>query len=329
MRAVASAPGWLDDALRRVARARVLVFGDFALDGYWELDAQPGPRSLETGRRVRRVRSQRWTPGGAGNVAANLRALGAAEVRALGVLGDDPFGRELSARLASAGVDVSDLLRGPPGWQTPVYVKPMRAGVEQSRYDLGAFAALDEGTAARLAERLDASVPGCDAVVVNQQIDPGVQTEAMLALVRRSIARHAGTCFVVDARDRRGRLPGAVWKIDGGDGADPALPAQAARLAALARKPVFVTRGERGLLVADGDDVCELAGIAVDGPVDPVGAGDTVTAAIAAVLGSGGSPLLAARLANLAAAVTVGKVGTTGTASPAEIHALAERSALR
>ena len=68
-----------------------------------------------------------------------------------------------------------------------------------------------------------------------------------------------------------------------------------------------------------------VPGVDVPAPVDPVGAGDTVTATLAAVLGSGGDCLVAARLANIAAAVTVAKVGVTGTASPTEIRDLANR----
>ena len=61
------------------------------------------------------------------------------------------------------------------------------------------------------------------------------------------------------------------------------------------------------------------------GPIDPVGAGDTVVATVAAVLGGGGDSRSAAELANLAAAVTVTKLRTTGTATPAEIQDLAAR----
>jgi bifunctional ADP-heptose synthase (sugar kinase/adenylyltransferase) len=61
----------------------------------------------------------------------------------------------------------------------------------------------------------------------------------------------------------------------------------------------------------------------VEGPIDTVGAGDTVIAAIAAVLGAGGDPDTAARLAALAAAVTVRKLLITGTATPDEIRTAA------
>ena len=60
-------------------------------------------------------------------------------------------------------------------------------------------------------------------------------------------------------------------------------------------------------------------GIVVDGPVDPVGAGDSVTAGLVSTLISGGSMSEAAFVGNLAASITVTKIGTTGTASPEEV----------
>ena len=99
----------------------------------------------------------------------------------------------------------------------------------------------------------------------------------------------------------------------------------AAEIQIRARQPVFISRGHDGIVVADGDDVHVVPGMDVPPPTDAVGAGDTVTATLAAVLGSGGDPITAARLANLAAAVTVSKLRVTGTATPAEIRDLAAR----
>ena len=65
-------------------------------------------------------------------------------------------------------------------------------------------------------------------------------------------------------------------------------------------------------------------GVDVGREVDPVGAGDTVVAAISAVLACAGTPAVAAYVANIAASVTVRKLRTTGTASPAEVLSAAE-----
>ena len=74
-------------------------------------------------------------------------------------------------------------------------------------------------------------------------------------------------------------------------------------------------------MAADGSTVHDVPGIQIFGRTDPVGAGDTVVAALAAMLGSRQSPLIAAKVANIAAMITTRKLQTTGTATPAEILA--------
>ena len=174
------ADDWLEAALAAAARARVAVFGDFCLDAYWTIDPDERERSLETDLPVRRVRTQRYAPGGAGNIASNLAALGVREVRAVGLVGADAFGRLLRDRLAEAGVDAAGLLDLQPDWQTMVYAKPVVAGVEGRRIDFGAFNVLAPAAADALADRLAAAADEADAVVVNQQVPAGVATLGMI-----------------------------------------------------------------------------------------------------------------------------------------------------
>ncbi|HEC04293.1 MAG TPA: HAD family hydrolase, partial [Phycisphaerales bacterium] len=84
-------------------------------------------------------------------------------------------------------------------------------------------------------------------------------------------------------------------------------------------KPVFLTRGPRGIITVDSDGVHEIPGIQLLKKLDIVGAGDTVTSALALCLGAGVLPAEASEFANFAAAVTVQKLFQTGTASAAEI----------
>ena len=130
---------WLEDALASLAQARVAVFGDFCLDAYWDLDTEASEFSVETGLQVRRVRTQRYSLGGAGNVAANLVDLGVKSVRTIGVVGTDLFGGELLRLLQARGVDTQDGMVVDPAWQTMVYAKPYAGVKEESRIDFGAF----------------------------------------------------------------------------------------------------------------------------------------------------------------------------------------------
>lgn len=86
-------------------------------------------------------------------------------------------------------------------------------------------------------------------------------------------------------------------------------------------RPVYITLGADGLLLIDGDGGRHVPGIRAPGPVDPVGAGDSVTAGIVASLAAGASHAEAGLAGNLAASVTVRQLGVTGTASPSDLLA--------
>ena len=100
------------------------VLGDFALDAYWMLEDKLGEISVETGRQAFVVRSQRYSLGGAGNILANLAALGVGRIEAFGVMGDDLFGRQLAEEFAALGIDTRGMIPQAENWQTPVWAKP-------------------------------------------------------------------------------------------------------------------------------------------------------------------------------------------------------------
>ena len=328
-----SPDSWLASALAQLAQVRVTVFGDFCLDAYWQLDTGPAEVSVETGLPVRRAQSQRYSLGGAGNVAANLIDLGVSRVRAVGVVGPDLFGREMLQLLVAAGADVSGMVTAVQ-WQTMVYTKPCRGDEEESRIDFGAFNTLAPATIDTVIAALDRAAAESDAVILNQQVPGGVSSAEVIGRINEVINRHPRTHFVVDARHRAELYRHAAMKVNEresmrllGEDADdqPSIEqvrALARRVSRLSGKPAFITCGERGIVAAEGDAVEVSPGLLVLGKTDPVGAGDTVVSAIAAVLGSGQGPFLAGKLANIAASVTVRKLQQTGTASPQEILAI-------
>ena len=327
-------PNWLADALAAITRVRVGVFGDFCVDAYWDIDPDPCERSVETDLPVRRVRAQRYSLGGAGNVAASLVALGTGAVHAVGLAGRDVFGHQLLSMLRAIGANVDGMFDQQPDWQTLVYTKPLVNEIEENRIDFGGFNELADSTIHALTDGLARAASQCDVVVLNQQLPAGVSPPRMIERVNAVIAAHDRCRFIVDARDRPGLYAGAILKVNAHEAAaladqprplDEAIPVADVR--ALARslcerndQPVIVTCGERGIVAADGRDVHEIPGVALTGPIDPVGAGDTATAALAAALGAGLDTETAARLANLAASITVAKCRTTGTATPNELR---------
>jgi sugar/nucleoside kinase (ribokinase family) len=141
---------------------------------------------------------------------------------------------------------------------------------------------------------------------------------------------------IIDSRHRLELFPPATWKMNRVEAARAAGANEspgdrillsltidhARRIHRRTGQLVLVTMGEDGNLVADADGVHVTPGLRLDGPVDPVGAGDASVAAFIAALAARATPVEAAELANLAAAVTVRKLRQTGTATPAEMIAL-------
>lgn len=320
------------DAVRRVlAKApelRIAVVGDFCLDAYWEVDVACDEVSIETGLPVTRVTGQRYGLGGAGNVAANLRALGVGEVRAIGILGDDPFGQVLTAELKAIGVNTEEL-RPVAGRPTPVYIKPLAGGEERGRIDLAAVSEPDQRDVDALVAALSDAALWADAVLFNQQL-PTSADPRVIAAVSEIGDR---TLVVADSRHGGHLLRSAVLKVNADearrlcDRAGIAEESQDGRASALSRwagRPVILTLGEQGLLVAVDGKVTEVPGVEVSGPVDTVGAGDTALAALGAALAAGEEAVSAGVVANLAAAIVVGKVMTTGTAGAEELASAAK-----
>jgi sugar/nucleoside kinase (ribokinase family) len=217
------------------------------------------------------------------------------------------------------------------------YIKPLEDGDEASRIDMGNFNRLSDEVAGRLVEQLSQDLPGLDIVIVNQQVVSGIHGSGLFQDGLQSlISAHPDTMVLLDSRDMSGRYAGTIRKINAyeavtmvGGTADPMhtvslddAEAAAAKLAVEWGRPIFVTLGGRGCLVADGERIETVACPPTTGPTDPVGAGDSMISGVAAALATGLAPAEAAAFGNLVATVTVQKLHQTGTASPDEIRAV-------
>ena len=330
----------LEEILGRIRGVRIGVAGDYCLDAYWELDTGIRELSLETGKQTHGVRSQRYTPGGAGNVAANLTALGTGTVYAFGVLGPDLFGRELDALLRKRSIDTTGMVIQERDWETPVYAKPYSAGTEQERIDFGRWNTMQSDAA--LSGLIGSALPRLDALVVNQQLSPGIHSEGMIRALNRYAREHPGVPFILDARSMSTSFTGMILKLNANEAARLAsgispeeasahgdeIRSHARLIGERCGRPVFVSRGHEGILLFDGNGFTDIPAIPLSGPIDPVGAGDATVSAIAATLASGGTLEEAGEMGNLAGAVTVKKVRETGTATPGELLAVARREGI-
>lgn len=315
----------------RIADLRVGVIGDFALDLYADVNTQTGERSLETGQAVFWGSRVRASLGGAGNVVQNVVALGVRDVRVVGCVGNDLFGREMRHLFGQLGVNTEHLHTPPTGWETCVYAKPLLTGTEANRIDFGTHNDLSDEPFTALLTGLDGLLPRLDLLIVNQQFPNPLLNEARVERLSALLSHYPTVRCVADLRRVGRHLPNALLKVNTAELAhllNTDLPAQAdadwcirhgRTLSQQRRHPVVITRGEAGILYVDGDQTESVAGLPLRGEIDTVGAGDTVVAAFGTCRAAGAPPDQAIAVANLAAAVTVQKLRQTGTASLGEI----------
>jgi rfaE bifunctional protein kinase chain/domain len=332
----------LDQLLRRFKTLNVAVVGDFFLDSYLDCDSRLNEASLETGRNCYQVVRTRRQAGAAGTVAANLVALGAHSVSAVGFCGDDGEGWELRRALDQLGVEqdgfVTSAARFTPTYTKPCYVEHSSGKwcvhEELERIDINNRRPTPRQLQDHLCAALDAGIHLWHAVIVVDQVSEGgcgVVTPRLRRQLRNLQTRNPQVIFLVDSRKRIDRFPSLPIKPNHHEAAAalrtrPARSVAAAieqtrRLAGRSRRPVFLTLSDQGMVVCAKDKAWHVSGFPVrDRPIDPVGAGDSTTAALVSCLAAGATPGEAAIIANLVGSVTVQQIGTTGTASPAQIR---------
>jgi len=334
----------LSDILDSFRGKRVVVLGDFYLDRYVHGVMEDISREAA----VPIVRFRRggniYSPGAAGNTAWNLSDLGA-EVYALGVIGDDYAGKILTQELSLRGIDTSYLVMDPmritctyeKTYARSKYVKTPE-WQQVARLDAENDEKISDETKDRLLDGLRALLDRIDAVAVIDQVEEeekGTVTGEVLEELKRMVGS-SGKPFVGDSRKRICRFNGFTLVVpndyEAAEAAgveeiywrDEISEDEIIRAGTILRQrlgcDVIITKGERGMSIFErGGSVIDVPTIPVEGEVDITGAGDTVTAVMTLSLCSGVDLIHAAIAANLAARVTVKKIGITGTASKDEI----------
>ena len=322
-------------ALRRSRAARLLaamrdtrvaVVGDVMLDEFlWGRVARISPEAPVP---VVELASQSFHLGGAANVAANVRSLGGRSAVA-GVIGRDAAGDRLKGALARAGVE--DALAADEGGRPTTHKMRIIAHSQQVvRADREDARALAPAVAAALAEAMRRAARGAGAIILSDYQKGVVSRSFMKAVL--AAAKREGAPLFVDPKVRNFALyRGASVVTPNQAEAEQATGVKirdAADLEAAGRKilktlrcrAALVTRGEHGMaLFQDGRRPVSIPTAARE-VFDVTGAGDTVIATLALATAAGASLEEAAMLANYAAGVVVGKVGTA-TVTPEEVLA--------
>jgi len=303
---------------------RCLVIGDLMLDEYlWGKAERISP---EAPVQVVEVIREELRLGGAGNVVHNLAALGV-QVSVCSVVGDDQNGRELLGQFCHHHIDTSAIFLDPDR-RTSRKTRVVAAHQQIVRIDRESREALPAAVEQQLCNWIAAHA-GEYSVIVLSDYNKGVLTPTVIASTISAVAastipvlvdpkgtdftRYAGVTLLTPNRKEAEAASGISIK-------DDASLAQAADviMSATGLQHLLVTRSEEGMsLFSRGGEVVHIPTVARE-VFDVSGAGDTVLAALAVGIASGFSVAEAARLANVAAGIAVGKLGTS-IVTPREI----------
>jgi rfaE bifunctional protein kinase chain/domain len=315
----------LVDLLKGARGKRIAVVGDAMLDVYLIGDVER--ISPEAPVPVVRIRERRYALGGAANVAQNVTAVGAT-CDLVAAIGDDRGGATLRAMLDAIGAGSSVVS---VGRCTTEKTRIIARSQQLVRVDEEEDSDLAPADFREIAQAITKVVEKADALVV-EDYNKGVLTPEIIRLVidagiRRNIPiivdpkyRHffsfrGATIFKPNRRELEAAL-GAAVDIDH----PSAFPLVLERLGV---RHLLLTLGEAGMVLVSERGEAVRVKTAAREVYDVVGAGDTVTAYLAAMMAAGASPLESAIIANIAAGIEVGKLGAA-TVSPDELLAFAE-----
>ncbi len=318
------------DLVGRFPSTRILVVGDLMLDEYvWGTVRRISPEAPVP---VVAVIRETKSPGGAANVALNIAGLGS-QVEVAGVVGDDAPGREVARILRKQGVGIAGLVRDA---RRPTTVKTRVIAHSQQvvRVDREERESPGDGPKKALRAAVLGRMKGCAGVVLSDY-RKGTLTRDLVKEIMEA-ARDRGIFVAVDPKQidiayyrgctlitpNRSEAESALGgrelsgDLEIGEGGKLLLRRCGA-------KAVLITRGEEGMTLVERGNraVFHIPAIARQ-VYDVTGAGDTVIGTLAAAIGSGASMREAALLANLAAGVVVGEVGTARITTEKLLRAL-------
>ncbi|PVZ15620.1 MULTISPECIES: bifunctional D-glycero-beta-D-manno-heptose-7-phosphate kinase/D-glycero-beta-D-manno-heptose 1-phosphate adenylyltransferase HldE [unclassified Pseudomonas] len=302
-------------SMPRFERAPVLVVGDVMLDRYWH--GGTSRISPEAPVPVVRVEQIEDRPGGAANVALNIAALGA-PAALVGVTGEDEAAESLAASLKAAGVRTGfQRIAHQP---TIVKLRVMSRHQQLLRIDFEEPFATDP---VHLSAEVDALLDGVKVLVLSDYGKGALKNHQQLIQAARArsipvLADPKGKDFSI-YRGASLITPNlSEFEAIVGRCADEAelVTKGATLMAELELGALLVTRGEHGMtLLRPGHQALHLPARARE-VFDVTGAGDTVISTLAASLAAGEELPHAVALANLAAGIVVGKLGTAAISAP-------------
>lgn len=310
----------------RFAGRPLIVLGDLMLDEFiWGEVRRISPEAPVP---VVEVKRETWHLGGAGNVVANLLALGARPLP-IGMVGRDEAGQRLLDRFTGSGADIAGIITN-TARPTTRKTRIVAHSQQMVRADREDRAPINAEIEAQLIAAFNRALPQAEVVIISDY-DKGLLTARVLEhTIRQAQAEHKLVCLdpkiknfshyrqvdVITPNELEAERATGVEIVD-----DTSLRHAAQRIRQLlACKNVLITRGEHGMSLLDAQDALTHIPTVAREVYDVTGAGDTVIATLALSLAAGAQLTAAAIIANQAAGIVVGKIGTA-TVTGAELAA--------
>jgi D-beta-D-heptose 7-phosphate kinase/D-beta-D-heptose 1-phosphate adenosyltransferase len=307
-----------DEIIRAYREVKVVVLGDLMLDEFvWGDVTRISPEAPVP---VVNIRRESIHLGGAANVLANLISLGAAAT-VVGVIGDDSAGERLRGELRKVGATEADkLLVLDTTRPTTIKTRIIAHSQLVVRADRESRIPASDTTADEIISSLKLALTGANAFIVSDY-DKGAVTPRILEQIL-SFAFERRVPVLIDPKIRNfsSYRPAtlvtpnhheALRLTNTEEDTDEGLAVAAQRIRELLGcEAVLITRGEQGMMLVEGASEPVYVPTMAREVYDVTGAGDTVIATLAASLAVGATMLEAAMLANHAAGIVVGKVGT-------------------
>jgi len=296
--------------------ARLLVIGDVMLDRYWH--GQASRVSPEAPVPVVKVGNREDRPGGAGNVALNMAALGSA-VRLVGIVGNDQTGLELLSRLNAAGV-YCDFLQSA---DKPTITKLRVIGQHQQLIRLDFEQEFEAADIIGLQGKVKSLIGDSQVMVLSDYGKGALQETANLI----ELGRSKDIPIIVDPKGTNfEKYRGATLltpnlsefeAVAGYSNNEEEFVNKGLRLVKdLNLEAILITRGEHGMTLIRPDSPELHLPARAQEVFDVTGAGDTVISVLAAAMAAGNGLADSTALANLAAGLVVGKLGTAAISGP-------------
>jgi D-beta-D-heptose 7-phosphate kinase/D-beta-D-heptose 1-phosphate adenosyltransferase len=314
----------VDKLLQSFKKTTVLVVGDIMIDEFiWGTVTRISPEAPVP---VVAVNRENLLLGGAANVVHNVHSLGG-RVLLAGLIGDDLMGETIKKILAEQRIDREGLVVQ-AGRPTIVKTRVIAHSQQVVRFDRESREPISTQSQENLLQYLDKNWDRVDGIIVSDY-GKGLITPPLMEFIMQRKKRD-GKLVAVDPKMNNFSLyPGATVVTPnrqeaeaaaGKDIRDEASLMEVGRilLERFASQAILITRGEEGMVLFERDgDVINVPTVAKE-VYDVTGAGDTVISALTLALASGNSFPEAAVVANYAAGIVVGKVGTA-TVTPEEL----------